>query len=281
MGKRIRKDIQIEAKIGPNAKPSNFTDDGDSETPVFDAYSDDSDRPEQRMPEADEYDVDTFDKYLGAETALASGDSMLGGIVKGHKRDANGNPIGKLNSNPLLDTRLYEVEFPNGNIREYSANVIAESIYSQVDDDEGRHHLLMKSLVDHLKDDTAVPADDGYIVLNGNRWRKLTTKGWKLCVKWKDGSTSWEALKDLREPNPQWRLPNMPLVQSSFPSLLLHGGYHSPLRDTIGSLERSMHHDLQRRPTSSELQFLPPSKRPSRWTRKIEILPGGTQYRSR
>jgi hypothetical protein len=70
------------------------------------------------MPEADEYDVDTFDKYLGAETALASGDSMLRGIVKGRKRrDANGNPIGKSNSNPLLDdTHLYEVEFPDGDI---------------------------------------------------------------------------------------------------------------------------------------------------------------------
>jgi hypothetical protein len=59
----------------------------------------------------------------------------------------------------------------------------------------------MESRVDHIKDDTAVTADDGYVVSNGNRQRKLTTKGWKLCVKWKDGSTSWEALKDLKESN--------------------------------------------------------------------------------
>ena len=74
-------------------------------------------------------------------------------------------------------------------------------VYSQVDD-EGRHHLLLESLVDHCKDNTAVPMDDGYIVSNGNRRRKLTTNGWSLCVKWKDGSTSWEALKDLKESNP-------------------------------------------------------------------------------
>ena len=56
--------------------------------------------------------------------------------------------------------------------------------------------------MDHCKVDTAVPMDDGYIISKGNRCRKLTTKGWSLCVKWKDGSTSSEALKDLKESNP-------------------------------------------------------------------------------
>ena len=122
-------------------------------------------------------------------------------MFKTRKRDADGIPIGKANTNPLLDTRLYEVEFPDGQRKEYAANVIAESIYSQVDN-EGRHHLLLDSLVDHIKDDTAIASDDGYIFTNGTKRRKLTTKGWKLCVKWRDGTTSWEALKDLKESNP-------------------------------------------------------------------------------
>jgi hypothetical protein len=29
-----------------------------------------------------------------------------------------------------------------------------------------------------------------------------TTKGWHLCVEWKDGTTSWERLADLKENNP-------------------------------------------------------------------------------
>jgi hypothetical protein len=91
---------------------------------------------------------------------------MLLGIVKTRKRDFDGNPIGKANYNPLLDTRLYDIEFPDGDIQEYAANVIAESISSQVDD-EGRHTLLMDALVDHEKDITAIQADDGYIVTNG------------------------------------------------------------------------------------------------------------------
>ena len=29
-----------------------------------------------------------------------------------------------------------------------------------------------------------------------------TTAGWHLCVQWKDGSTSWEKLSDLKESHP-------------------------------------------------------------------------------
>ena len=31
---------------------------------------------------------------------------------------------------------------------------------------------------------------------------RRSTAGWKLCVQWKDGSTSWEKLSDLKESNP-------------------------------------------------------------------------------
>jgi len=40
------------------------------------------------------------------------------------------------------------------------------------------------------------------IANNGNVHKRRTTKGWYLCVQWKDGSTSWEALKDLKESFP-------------------------------------------------------------------------------
>jgi hypothetical protein len=114
---RAALDTQIEAKLGPHAKLSDFSDDRDSATPDFEACSDDSDGTGPRMPEADKHDVNTFDKCLGAETMLSSGDSMSRGIVKSRKRDIDGNPIGKANSNPLLvDTRLHEVEFPDGDI---------------------------------------------------------------------------------------------------------------------------------------------------------------------
>jgi hypothetical protein len=37
---------------------------------------------------------------------------------------------------------------------------------------------------------------------NGNQHYRKTTKGWKLCVKWRDGTTSWVRLADLKESFP-------------------------------------------------------------------------------
>ena len=158
--------------------------------------------PEAVPMEADDYDEETLDKLLSAEVLVPKGDGFMMGTVVSRKRDADGNPIGKANSNPILDTRVYEVQFPDGHLEEYSANVIAESMYSQVDD-EGNQFLLLQEIVDHRKDSQALSKDDMYVQgTNGNRHLKKTTKGWKLCVAWKDGSTSWEPLKNLKESHP-------------------------------------------------------------------------------
>ena len=34
---------------------------------------------------------------------------------------------------------------------------------------------------------------------SGQKIRKKTTKGWEFLVKWKDGSTNWISLKDMKE----------------------------------------------------------------------------------
>ena len=82
-----------------------------------------------------------------------------------------------------------------------SANVIAENMYSQCDID-GNQYLLLDSIIDHRSDQSAVKDHDKYIIVNGRQYLRKTTVGWKLCVQWKDGSTSWERLADLKESNP-------------------------------------------------------------------------------
>ena len=85
----------------------------------------------------------------------------------------------------------------------YSANAIAENIYAQVDD-EGRTMQLLKEIVSHRADaGKAVKKDDGFIIDKQGRKRlRTTTVGWSLQVLWKDHSTSWVPLKDLKESNP-------------------------------------------------------------------------------
>ena len=83
------------------------------------------------------------------------------------------------------------------------ANLIAENILSQVDE-EGRRQQMLDEIIDHRTTHEAVKKEDGYIVNHkrGTKRKKMTTVGWELCVQWKDGSSNWIALKDLKNSYP-------------------------------------------------------------------------------
>ena len=53
----------------------------------------------------------TYDPYIGAEVVLSKGNY---GTVKSRVKDLEGQPIGKADKNPILDTRVYKVEFSDG-----------------------------------------------------------------------------------------------------------------------------------------------------------------------
>jgi hypothetical protein len=115
-------------------------------------------------------------------------------IVKGTgcwtKRGPNGSPVGQAHSNPILDTHEYEVEFTDGAREIYMANMIAENMNSQVDE-EGQQYTLMSEIIDHKSDGKALSKDDGfYLDCYGKQQPRMTTCGWKLLVEWKDGNSS-------------------------------------------------------------------------------------------
>ena len=145
---------------------------------------------------------ESLDKYVGAEVPLPhQGETKLG-TVTSRKRDQAGNLIGVASSNPITDSRVYKVEFLDGSMSEYSLNTIAENIYANADD-EGNMHGIMSGIVDHKSDDNAVKASDGtYVSRSGIIKRRITTKGWKILVEWKDGSTSWVPMRDVKDSNP-------------------------------------------------------------------------------
>ena len=160
------------------------------------------------IPEVDdikEVTPDTAtDPYLNVEIALPRSDDpewRCGRVVK-RAKGIDGEPVGTANDNPMLDTRVYEVEFPDGHLEELAANTIAECMYAQVDS-EGHRHVLLDEIVDHRKTPDALPMDDAFITQpNGVQKRRKTTAGWELLAQWKDGSTNWIPLKDLKNSHP-------------------------------------------------------------------------------
>jgi hypothetical protein len=80
--------------------------------------------------------------------------------------------------------------------------LLAENLYAQCDS-EGRQYLFLSEIVDHEKSDNAISKDQGfYPSHNGNQARRKTTKGWKMCIEWKDGSMTWVPLSELKASNP-------------------------------------------------------------------------------
>jgi hypothetical protein len=88
------------------------------------------------MPEDDDFTPDTMDKYIAEQANLPkNNDCLVSCKVIGSNRDSSGTPIGRAHSNPIIDTRVYEVEFGDGHVEEFAANVISELMYSQADDE--------------------------------------------------------------------------------------------------------------------------------------------------
>ena len=165
------------------------------------------DNPRPYDPEATagdvEEDTNVFDEYLGAELYFDVGPngSPRKGMVKIRLKGEDGRPTGRGHHNPLLDTRRYEVEI-DGIPHEYAANTIAENLYSQVDS-EGRQQLIFREIIDHRKNEEAIPIDQGTVKTRGGQLRpKITTKGWELKVEWADSTSSWLHLCEVKNANP-------------------------------------------------------------------------------
>lgn len=142
------------------------------------------------------------DTLVQTEVLLPQGEDLHMAKVLRRSMDENGRVIGNFNENPLLNTLVYDCEFPDGTIKKYSANIIAENVLSQVDPD-GYYSTTMDSILDHKRDGSAVRKQDKYIFSrNGQRKLRQTTVGWQFKIKWKNGRTEWVPLKLLKESNP-------------------------------------------------------------------------------
>ena len=118
--------------------------------------------------------------------------------VRGKKRNSNGTLIGVYNANPILDTRIFQVEHPNGRVEEYATNVIAELLLSNVDK-EGYDVGWIDEVIDHQKNHTALSTSEGYVTSGMTNKPVINTKGWNLQVRWKDVLVDWLPLTQVKE----------------------------------------------------------------------------------
>ena len=128
--------------------------------------------------EIDEVYNDSLDEYIGAEVVIPGKDGVaVLAKVRKRKRDHNNDPIGKKNSKPILDSRIYKIEFPDGRVEEYAGNVIAENLLEQADD-EGWDSGILAEVIDHRIDDRiAIPKSTGTVTsYNGTKQNVITTK---------------------------------------------------------------------------------------------------------
>ncbi len=205
--KRQLFDSMIQKKLGDSISPPPAP--LKPEETEFIPYEDDEVGP-ITMPESDPVDASTqavgeqpwYDRLIHAELNLPQGENMVNAKVLGRSRDTNGNIIGTYDNNPMLNTVIYDVEFPDGAVKQYAANTIAENMYAQVDS-EGFQYTLLDSITDYATDKRAISKANKYFVTKqGTRRLRHTTAGWKLLVLWKDGSEQWVPLKDLKNSHP-------------------------------------------------------------------------------
>ena len=197
---RFKEDSEIIPQSHPSIDDwSEFKDDQDFMEEFQRVFSSDDIQDED-----DSFDPESFDQYINMEVALDREGEKHQKIARVTKRlkDIHGNPIGTANDNPVLDNRIYEVEYADGYKEALAANLIAQNMFAQVDE-EGHRHVLFEAIIDMRTDGSQVIKRDAFLTLKSGAKRRVhTTKGWEVLIQWKDGSTTWVTLKDIKESYP-------------------------------------------------------------------------------
>jgi len=192
------------AKPDPDQWADLMEDDADFRDEFFKIYGDDRiAEADDQSKGTDEYSPEVLDSmFLNMELALPRGDDgPTFARVKKRLKDADGKPVGVAHKNPVLDTRMFEVEFADGTTASMAANAIAENLFAQIDA-EGNRFVLIDEIIGHRTTGDEVKQADAFVETKSGRRRRITTKGWEILVRWKDGSETWVPLKDMKESYP-------------------------------------------------------------------------------
>eukprot|EP00957_Ditylum_brightwellii_P209553 15362235-Ditylum_brightwellii.AAC.1 len=90
------------------------------------------------------------DPINATEVLLPQGEAHVAAKVLCHHIGDNGQVYRKYSSNPMLNSILYDIEFVDCNIKQYSANIIAQNMYDQLN---GHSKVVLDCIIDHRKDE--------------------------------------------------------------------------------------------------------------------------------
>ena len=126
-------------------------------------------------PTSEESAMEQLDEYIGSQIPLTTKQGPALVKVISRKRHSDGSLIGSRHDQPQLDSRIYNVKFPDGHYEQYSANVLHESLSTNLDD-QGYDKGHIKEICGYRFDNT-LPQDKAYIYSkNGNKTPVFTTK---------------------------------------------------------------------------------------------------------
>ena len=195
---------------GTYFSPPALSPESDPDNDLFDPYEDD-DEPARAMPDFFDPVDDTnqlidqqpaYNILIHSEINLPQCGRLQSAKVLRQFLDPSGRSVGAYHKNPILNTLVYDVEFPDGEVKEYSAKIMSENLLAQFND-EGFTLTVFDIILDHTKDVSAIQKKDFYFrTRSGTRRMRKTTCGWKFLVIWKDGSKTWVSLADMKESHP-------------------------------------------------------------------------------
>ena len=138
---------EIARRLGHSPTVADFPE--SDLTPDLGYYEDDFEHHKGSPDDLPDVDVTPKggDNYLNVELMFPRGTGESRGRVTKRARGPDGLPFGTANQNPILDSRMYTVEFDDGTEAELTANMIAQSMYAQCDP-EGNQYILLDSIVD-------------------------------------------------------------------------------------------------------------------------------------
>ena len=157
------------------------------------------------MPDPDVYFTPYVidDTYLNMELKITRGeDGPDFAKVTKQLGDKDGLPIDRYRNNSILYTIMYKVEYKDRHKALLVAIAIIDNMLAHVDGEENQH-VLFQDIVDHRYDSTEVKEQYAFITTHtGMNYCRKTTKGIEFLIQWKDGSTAWVTLKDMKNSYP-------------------------------------------------------------------------------